>query len=66
MTRRLVVVGGDAGGMTAAAQARRRASADELDVVAFERGRYTSYSACGIPYFIGGIVDLLYAACTLK
>ena len=57
MTRRLVVVGGDAGGMTAAAQAHRRASSDELEVVAFERGRYTSYSACGIPYFVGGVVD---------
>jgi NADPH-dependent 2,4-dienoyl-CoA reductase/sulfur reductase-like enzyme len=57
VTRRLVVVGGDAGGMTAAAQARRRASSDELDVIAFERGRYTSYSACGIPYFVGGVVD---------
>jgi NADPH-dependent 2,4-dienoyl-CoA reductase/sulfur reductase-like enzyme len=55
-TRRLVVIGGDAGGMTAASQARRRAGRDELDIVAFERGDYTSYSACGIPYFIGGLV----------
>jgi len=54
--RRLVVIGGDAGGMTAASQARRRATPDELDIVAFERGDYTSYSACGIPYFIGGLV----------
>lgn len=57
MTRRLVVVGGDAGGMSAAAQARRRASADDLEIVAFERGGYTSYSACGIPYFVGGSVN---------
>jgi len=57
VTRRLVVVGGDAGGMSAAAQARRRASADELEIVAFERGGYTSYSACGIPYFVGGAVN---------
>jgi len=57
VTRRLVVVGGDAGGMSAAAQARRRASAGELEVVAFERGEYTSYSACGIPYFVGGAVN---------
>jgi NADPH-dependent 2,4-dienoyl-CoA reductase/sulfur reductase-like enzyme len=57
VTRRLVVVGGDAGGMTAAAQARRRAATGDLDVIAFERGRYTSYSACGIPYFVGGTVD---------
>jgi NADPH-dependent 2,4-dienoyl-CoA reductase/sulfur reductase-like enzyme len=54
---RLVVVGGDAGGMTAASQARRRSTADTLEIVAFERGDYTSYSACGIPYFVGGEVD---------
>jgi NADPH-dependent 2,4-dienoyl-CoA reductase/sulfur reductase-like enzyme len=56
-TRRLVVIGGDAGGMTAASQARRRADPDELEIVAFERGDYTSYSACGIPYFVGGLVS---------
>jgi len=57
VTRRFVVVGGDAAGMTAASQARRRASPDELEIVAFERGEHTSYSACGIPYFVGGVVD---------
>jgi len=56
MTERLVVVGGDAAGMSAAAQARRRRRPDDLEIVAFERGRYTSYSACGIPYWIGGTV----------
>ncbi len=54
--RRLVVLGGDAAGMSAASQARRRRGADELSIVAFERGRATSYSACGIPYWIGGDV----------
>jgi NADPH-dependent 2,4-dienoyl-CoA reductase/sulfur reductase-like enzyme len=54
MTERMVVIGGDATGMTAASQARRRRSADALEIVAFERGRHTSYSACGIPYWIGG------------
>lgn len=54
---RLLVVGGDAGGMTAASQARRRVAADALEIVAFERGDYTSYSACGIPYFVGGEVE---------
>ncbi len=56
MTERLVVIGADAAGMTAASQARRRRGADELRIVAFERGRHTSYSACGIPYWIGGDV----------
>jgi NADPH-dependent 2,4-dienoyl-CoA reductase/sulfur reductase-like enzyme len=57
VTDRLVVVGGDAGGMTAAAQARRRVpDRDALEIVAFERGAYTSYSACGIPYLVGDVV----------
>lgn len=59
MKERLVVIGGDAGGMTAASQARRDRPAEELDIVAFERGNYTSYSACGIPYLLGGVVDEL-------
>jgi NADPH-dependent 2,4-dienoyl-CoA reductase/sulfur reductase-like enzyme len=56
LPRRLVVLGGDAAGMSAASQARRRRGPEELSVVAFERGRATSYSACGIPYWIGGDV----------
>jgi NADPH-dependent 2,4-dienoyl-CoA reductase/sulfur reductase-like enzyme len=55
MAERLAIIGGDAAGMSAASQARRRSP--DLDVVAFERGPYTSYSACGIPYFIGGAFD---------
>ncbi|MDI2130796.1 FAD-dependent oxidoreductase [Yinghuangia seranimata] len=53
---RLVVIGGDAAGGSAAAQARRRRGPDDLDIVVLERGRYTSYSACGIPYWVGGAV----------
>lgn len=56
MTERLVVIGGDAAGMSAASQARRRRPEDDLEIVAFERGRHTSFSACGIPYWIGGAV----------
>lgn len=40
---RLVVIGGDAAGMSAAAQARQRRA--DLDIVVFERGPFTSYSA---------------------
>ncbi|MFD8567700.1 FAD-dependent oxidoreductase [Streptomyces sp. NPDC059639] len=54
---RLVVIGGDAAGMSAASQARRLRGPDELEIVAFERGHFTSYSACGIPYWVGGQVD---------
>ncbi|MFJ9715653.1 FAD-dependent oxidoreductase [Streptomyces sp. NPDC101213] len=54
---RLVVIGGDAAGMSAASRARRLRGPGELDVVAFERGHFTSYSACGIPYWVGGDVE---------
>ncbi|KRV48049.1 flavoprotein oxidoreductase [Wenjunlia vitaminophila] len=57
MTERLVVIGGDAAGMSAASQARRHRGPGELEIVAFERGNRTSYSACGIPYWLGGVVD---------
>ncbi|MEU2617095.1 FAD-dependent oxidoreductase [Streptomyces sp. NPDC007157] len=53
---RLVVIGGDAAGMSAASQARRLRGPDELEIVAFERGHFSSYSACGIPYWVGGDV----------
>ncbi|RZU77916.1 NADPH-dependent 2,4-dienoyl-CoA reductase/sulfur reductase-like enzyme [Micromonospora kangleipakensis] len=56
MAERLIVVGGDAAGMAAASQARRRRNRDDLSIVAFERGHFTSYSACGIPYWISGVV----------
>jgi NADPH-dependent 2,4-dienoyl-CoA reductase/sulfur reductase-like enzyme len=54
MPGRLVVIGGDAGGMAAATNARRRDP--DLEIVALEMGRWTSYSACGIPYLVGGVV----------
>ncbi|MFF3330851.1 FAD-dependent oxidoreductase [Streptomyces sp. NPDC002888] len=53
---RLVVIGGDAAGMSAASQARRMKGPDELEIVAFERGHFSSFSACGIPYWVGGDV----------
>lgn len=57
MVERLVVIGGDAAGATAASQARQRRGPDDLEVVVLERGHYTSYSACGVPYWVGGVVD---------
>ncbi|MGW0464681.1 FAD-dependent oxidoreductase [Streptomyces sp. NPDC003027] len=57
MSERLVVIGGDAAGMSAASQARRLRGPGELEIVAFERGRFASFSACGIPYWVGGDVD---------
>lgn len=60
MSQRLVVVGGDAAGMSAASVARRRRDPAELEIVAYERGPYTSYSACGIPYFVSDVVTELH------
>jgi NADPH-dependent 2,4-dienoyl-CoA reductase/sulfur reductase-like enzyme len=51
---RLVVIGGDAAGMSAAMQVRRRQP--DREIVVIEKGRWTSYSACGIPYLVGGSV----------
>jgi len=49
-------VGADAAGMSAASQAKRIAG-DEVQIVAFERGAHSSYSACGIPYWVAGDID---------
>lgn len=56
--RRVVVIGADAAGMSAAHQALRaaRRAGRELDVVAFEATDDTSYSACGLPYWLAGEV----------
>ena len=56
MSSRVIVIGGDAAGMTVASGVRRRL-ADEDEVVVFERGTWTSYSACGIPYWVAGDVE---------
>ena len=57
VSERLVVIGADPGGMAALSQVRKLR--DDMEIVAFERGRYTSYSACGIPYLVGGEVESL-------
>lgn len=59
MGERVVVIGADAAGMSAASQALRTAKRHgrQLDVVAVDRGHWTSYSACGIPYWVAGDVE---------
>jgi len=54
MSERLVVIGGVAAGMSAAAKAKRENP--ELEVVAFEKTHFVSYGACGLPYFLSGEV----------
>ena len=52
MGTKTVIVGGDAAGMSAAAQIRRVAPSAE--VVVFEKTNYASYASCGMPYYIAG------------
>src|SRR5512147_603229 len=49
---RLLIVGGVAGGASAAARARRLW--EECEMILFERGPHVSFANCGLPYFVGG------------
>ena len=49
-----LVIGGVAGGATAAARLRRMD--ENADIILFERGKYVSYANCGLPYYIGGVI----------
>ena len=51
---KVVIVGGVAGGATAAARIRRLDEAAEI--IVFERSGYVSYANCGLPYYIGGVI----------
>ena len=51
---KVVIVGGVAGGATAAARIRRRD--EQAEIVVFERSGYISYANCGLPYYIGGVI----------
>ncbi len=52
--RRFVIIGADAAGMSAASEARR--VDPDLAITVFDRGRFASYSQCGLPYLVGGLV----------
>lgn len=58
-TKKVVVVGADAAGMSAAHQALRtgKANGKHFEILALEKTPYTSYSACGIPYWVAGDVS---------
>ncbi len=51
---KIVIVGGVAGGATAAARLRRLD--EQAEIVVFERSGYISYANCGLPYYIGGVI----------
>ena len=55
MKRKIVIIGGVAGGATAAARLRRLNEEDEI--VIFEKGEYISFANCGLPYHIGGTIQ---------
>ena len=52
---KVVIVGGVAGGATAAARIRRLD--EQAKIVVFERSHYISYANCGLPYYIGGVIE---------
>lgn len=54
MATRLLIVGGVAGGATAAARARRLD--ERAEIILFERGEFVSFANCGLPYYIGDII----------
>ncbi len=52
---RYLIVGGVAGGMSAAARLRRMD--EHAEIIVFERGKYISYANCGLPYYIGNVIQ---------
>src|SRR5512145_1191864 len=51
---RIVIVGGVAGGASAAARARRLS--EDAEIILIERGEHVSFANCGLPYHIGGTI----------
>lgn len=54
MAKRILIVGGVAGGASCAARLRRMD--EQAEIVLFERGEYISFANCGLPYYIGGVI----------
>jgi len=54
MGKKVLIVGGVAGGATAAARMRR--IDENAEIILFERGEFISFANCGLPYFIGGVI----------
>ncbi len=53
--RRILIVGGVAGGASCAARARRLS--EDAEIVIFEQGPYVSFANCGLPYYVGGVIE---------
>lgn len=54
MAKKTLIIGGVAGGATAAARLRRRD--EDMEIIIFERDDYISYANCGLPYYIGDVI----------
>ena len=52
MTEKILIVGGVAGGMSAATRLRRLN--ENAEIIVFEKGPYVSFANCGLPYYVGG------------
>src|SRR6056297_2400567 len=55
MANKVIIVGGVAGGASAAARLRR--NDENVEIVMFERGEYVSFANCGLPYYIGNVIE---------
>lgn len=55
LTMKVVIIGGVAGGMSAATRLRRLR--EDAEIIVYEKGPYVSFANCGLPYFIGGVID---------
>lgn len=55
MSKKIVVVGGVAGGATAVARLRRLD--ENAQIILFEKGEYVSFANCGLPYYIGRVIE---------
>lgn len=55
MRKKVVIIGGVAGGATAAARIRRLD--ENAEIIMFERSGFVSYANCGLPYYIGGVIE---------
>lgn len=54
MSKKIVIIGGVAGGATAATRLRRLSEDDTI--IVFEKGEHISFANCGLPYHVGGII----------
>ncbi len=54
--KKVLIVGGVAGGASCAARLRRMS--EDVEITIFERGPFVSFANCGLPYFVGGVIQV--------